>query len=494
MANNKKTAIIIGAGIAGLSAAIRMANKGFFVIVFDANDDVGGKLAEKNMNGFRFDCGPSLFTMPQLFEELFTECGKNLSDYLHYQKLETITHYFFEDGIRFDSFSNSEKFAESLVELGLSTSDEIKNYLLKSKANYELTNHVFLEKSLHKLSSYTNSKTLKSLLQLYKLPLVGSVNSFNESKFKHPHLVQYFNRFATYNGSNPYIAPALLSLIPHLEHNIGAYYPTGGMFSIAKALKSLAIDLSVKFVLNSKVSSIKIENEKAVGVVVNDLLHKADYVFSNMDIYHTYKKLLPDIKMPKRVATEEKSSSGIVFFWGINKEFPELGLHNILFSNDYKTEFEKIFVEKTIGDDPTIYINITSKYTKHDAPNGNENWFVMINVPHNNGTQSWNELIADARKSIINKINRVLKTDIEKLIIVEDVLDPILIEANTSSFGGSLYGSASNSKWAAFLRHKNFSSDISNLFFCGGSVHPGGGIPLAMLSGKIAVDCAIQKL
>ena len=488
-----KTAIVIGAGIAGLSAAIRLANSGVFVTVFEGSSEVGGKLSEKNIGGFRFDCGPSLFTMPQLFDELFKECGKNISDYLMYQKLDTITNYFFEDGTRFNSYYDKAKFAESLVELGLSTSDEIENYLLKSKANYELTKHVFLEKSLHKLSTYTNLETLKSLIQLYKLPLVGTVNSFNVSKFKHPHLVQYFNRFATYNGSNPYAAPALLSLIPHLEHNIGAYYPKGGMFSIAKALKKLAIDLGVKFVLNTNVSSIKIENRKAVGVIVNDELHKSDFVFSNMDIYHTYKKLLPNIEMPKRVATEEKSSSGIVFFWGINKEFAELGLHNILFSSDYEAEFEKIFVEKTIGNDPTIYINITSKYSKQDAPFGNENWFVMINVPHNNGTQNWDELIIEARKSIIKKINRVLKTDIERLIVVEDVLDPRKIELNTSSFGGSLYGSASNSKWAAFLRHKNFSSDISNIFFCGGSVHPGGGIPLALLSGKIAVDCAIQK-
>jgi len=481
--------IVIGSGIGGLSAAIRLANKGFEVIVYESNSDVGGKLSEIQLGQYRFDAGPSLFTMPSLLEELFASCNKKLSDYFEYQQLEIITHYFYENGVHFTSNKDSKLFAQTLENAGLCNAEEIEKYLELSKEYYSITEDVFLRNSLHKISTYTKFRTLGSLLKMYRLPLSKNLHQYNELKINNKLLVQYFDRFATYNGSNPYIAPALLSLIPHLEHNIGAFYPKNGMYSIAKALKKLAIEMGVQFYFNTKVTEIVIEKNRVGGVVANYELVKADYVFSNMDIYFTYKNLLPIIKMPANILKQEMSSSAIVFYWGIKKEFLELGLHNILFSEKYEQEFNDTFGKKTIAKDSTVYINISSKYTKEDAPQNCENWFVMINVPHNNGWQNWDDLIAMARQTIINKINRILKTDIEKYIEVEDYLDPRKIEIKASSFGGSLYGSASNSKWAAFLRHKNFSSTVKNLFFCGGSVHPGGGIPLALLSGKIAVDC-----
>jgi phytoene dehydrogenase-like protein len=204
-----------------------------------------------------------------------------------------------------------------------------------------------------------------------------------------------------------------------------------------------------------------------------------------MDIYPTYKKLLPKVKHPEKILVQEKSSSALIFYWGINKQFAELDLHNILFTENYQAEFEYIFNKKTIYADPTIYINITSKYKPDDASAGCENWFLMINTPNNQG-QNWDELIAEARKNIVSKLNRLLKTDIEKYIVTENILDPRSIESKTSSHLGALYGNASNNRYAAFLRHKNFSSNIKGLYFCGGSVHPGGGIPLCLNSAKIA--------
>ena len=159
-------------------------------------------------------------------------------------------------------------------------------------------------------------------------------------------------------------------------------------------------------------------------------------------------------------------------------------MHNILFTEDYKTEFEHLFDSKTITDDPTVYINITSKKISADAPEGKENWFVMINVP-SVYEQNWDRMIATARKNIIAKISRILGEDVSKYIEYEEKLTPQLIQNKTNSFKGSLYGTSSNNRFAAFFRHKNFSSDYKNLYFCGGSVHPGGGIPLALSSAKI---------
>jgi phytoene dehydrogenase-like protein len=208
-----------------------------------------------------------------------------------------------------------------------------------------------------------------------------------------------------------------------------------------------------------------------------------------MDIYFTYTKLLKYRKnlYPKKILSQERSSSALIFYWGINKQFPQLDLHNIFFSADYKAEFDQIWLQKDIYSDPTVYLNISSKFKPDDATAGCENWFVMINVPSNTG-QDWDKLIAETRANIITKLSTMLGEDVSKLIISESILDPRSIESRTSSYQGSIYGTSSNSQFAAFLRHANKSSKISNLYFCGGSVHPGGGIPLCLLSAKIVSD------
>ncbi|RYD91664.1 MAG: phytoene desaturase, partial [Sphingobacteriales bacterium] len=184
---------------------------------------------------------------------------------------------------------------------------------------------------------------------------------------------------------------------------------------------------------------------------------------------------------------QERSSSALIFYWGMNKQFPKLDLHNIFFSADYEAEFNDIWQQKIIYHDPTVYLNISSKYKADDAPDGCENWFVMINVPSNSG-QDWDSLIKQARQNIIIKLSRLLGKDISAYIKCESILDPQSIESRTSSYQGSLYGTSSNNQFAAFLRHANKSSKINNLYFCGGSVHPGGGIPLCLLSAKIVSD------
>jgi phytoene desaturase len=299
--------------------------------------------------------------------------------------------------------------------------------------------------------------------------------------------VQIFNRYATYNGSSPYLAPATLNIIPNLEFNIGAYFPEKGMHNITLSLYELAKRKGVNFNFNSKVNQVIIKNKKATGIKIGEREIYSDIVVSNMDMVNTYKHLLPEVNPPKFLVSQPKSSSALIFYWGIKKSFPSLDLHNIFFSNDYQKEFDFIFNKKDIFEDPTIYINITSKYKEDDAPEGCENWFTMINVPHNSG-QDWEKLIKKSRKYILKKLSRMLGENIEELIEEEDILDPIKIESKTSSFGGALYGNSSNNKYAAFLRHANFSRKLKNLYFCGGSVHPGGGIPLALLSGKITAD------
>ena len=478
-------AIVIGSGIAGIAAAIRLAVKGYQVLVVEKNNYPGGKLSEITLGNYRFDAGPSLFTMPNFVEELFELASKKTSDFFEYDTHDTCCHYFWEDGTFLKAYSNHQEI-ENEVENVFPTNGKLFTKKLKKAAFInDQIGDLFLKNSLHDVRNFLNFKTLKALSNTWKLDLQTTYHKSNEKYLKEPKLVQLFDRFATYNGSNPYKTPGIMSIIPHFEHNVGTFFPKKGMVSITNSLVKLAESLGVQFQYNTIVEEILVENEAVIGVKTTDKIETSAVVVSNMDVYFTYHKMLPNQKPPKKILRQERSSSAIIFYWGIHKEFPNLDLHNILFSSDYKAEFEAIFDQKTIFDDPTVYVHISSKCLPNDAPKGAENWFVMINSPSNSG-QDWDKLIAKARKAIVQKINKILQIDIEKFIEEESILDPRSIEMKTASYQGSLYGTSSNSKFAAFLRHPNFKKGLKNLYFVGGSVHPGGGIPLSLLSAKIA--------
>lgn len=486
----QKHIVIIGSGVGGLASAVRLAAAGFKVTVVEANDYVGGKLTTKQIGRYRFDMGPSVFTLPNLIDDLTSVAKSNKA--FKYLTLDTIVHYFYEDGTAITAYTDKEKFASEVSEKLGETKESVLEQLKFSAFCFETTSELFMEQSLHKLSNFLNLKTLKGISRAPKLKLGKTMNEVNSERFKNPKTVQLFNRFATYNGSDPFQAPALINIIAHLEHNIGAFVPATGMHDITEHLYNLSLSLGVEYKFNSRVTKIKIENDTAVGVITENGEIAADYVVSNSDIKHVYTKLLDKKYYRSKLLDQEKSLSALIFYWGIKKEFKELCLHNILFSKDSEAEFKCMFIDKKPYHDPSTYINIGSKHSKNDVPEGCENWFVMVNVPSNTSGNPI-EYVKEMRKNIVAKINRILKTDIESYIEVEDVLDPYIIEQRTSSAGGSLYGNASNNKYAAFLRHANNSSQIKNMYFTGGSVHPGGGIPLCLLSAKIVTEMIQEK-
>jgi phytoene desaturase len=479
-------ALIIGAGIAGIATAIRLALKGYKIDVFEANGYPGGKLSQFVQNGYRFDAGPSLFTMPQYVDELFRLAGKDPSDFFQYDRLDVVCAYFYPDGTRITAWADDEKFAREVEAKTGVQKAAIKKHADKSNDIYQITNHVFLERSLHRLKTFLRWATLKSIVRFPQIDAFKTMHQANKAFFKDPRMVQFFDRYATYNGSNPYAAPATLNVIPHLEQHFGAFFPKEGMYSITTSLVKLAESLGVNFHYNSLVDEIVLDKTQATGISVKGDFVAGDLVISNMDVWFTYKKLLGKHPLlhPKKTLQQERSSSALIFYWGIKKQFKVLDLHNIFFSGDYKAEFDHIWQQQSIYHDPTVYLNISSKCKTDDAPDGCENWFAMINVPANIG-QNWDALITEARSNILQKISSMLGEDIGRLIECESILDPRSIESRTSSYQGSLYGTSSNSQFAAFLRHANRSSKVQNLYFCGGSVHPGGGIPLALLSAKI---------
>ncbi len=483
--SKKKRAIIIGAGIGALASAIRLAVMGFEVEVFEKNRYVGGKLAQLVVGDYLFDAGPSLLTQPENIEELFEIANEPIEAYFTYTAQPISCKYFFDDGTVVNAYTDIEKFASELENNVGEEGQNLKAYLEQSANTYNDIGEIFLNYSLHKRSTLIKAPIKQALKTVKAAFLFKTLHDLNQASFSKLKTVQIFDRYATFNGSNPYQAPGMLSLIPHLDNNIGAFYPSGGMISITNALYKLAMKKKVKFYTDSLVTQIITENKEAKGIVVNGLTYLADVVVSNMDIYFTYKKLLQQEEVAKKILKQERSSSAFIFYWGINYSFPQLELHNIFFAKDYKAEFNSLFTTKKLYEDPTVYINITSKCEPGvHAPLGKENWFVMVNAPANTG-QDWKAFRERYREIIIRKLNLILKIDIEPLIEVEEVLTPVTIESKTASYMGSLYGTSSNGKMAAFLRHPNFTNKMKGLYFVGGSVHPGGGIPLCLQSAKI---------
>jgi len=482
-----KKAIVVGSGVGGMATAIRLAIQGFEVAVYEKNSTPGGKLSAFEKDGYRFDAGPSLFTQPQNIEELFLLANEPIKDYFNYQPIPIACKYFYENGKVVNAYTDVKQFVQELKEQLNEPPEKVTAYLKKSEEIYNNIGSIFLNYSLHKKKTWLKKSIFKILRTLRLSYIFNSLNKHNANKFSSPAAVQLFNRFATYNGSNPYKAPSMLSLIPHLEQNQGTFFPQGGMISITNALFQLAIKKGVQFYFDTPVQRIIQSEGQVKGIVVNNENVLAAIVVSNVDIYFTYKYLLLNANHATKILKQERSSSAVIFYWGMKKKYPVLELHNILFSENYKQEFDNIFTKKQLGNDPTIYINITAKIESSQAPKGKENWFVMVNAPANSG-QNWQQLKATLRIEVIKKLNRILGENLELDIETEHTLDPISIEAQTTSFMGSLYGTSSNSKLAAFFRAPNFSKKIKGLYFCGGSVHPGGGIPLCLKSAKIVSE------
>ena len=325
---------IIGSGIGGLATAIRLAVKGHSVEVFEANSYPGGKLSSFDLGEYRFDAGPSLFTMPHFIEDLFELAGKDIKNYFDYFKTDKVCHYFWEDGTNITAFAAPEKFAEEVENKLNVKGTTLLKALKDAKRKYDLTAEVFLHRSLHKPLNYLNKETLKGVLAMPTLDMMSSINQVNK-RLNNDKLTQLFNRFATYNGSNPYKASGIMTSIPHLEHGFGTFFPKGGMNAITKSLFKLAKELGVQFHFNQKVEEILIRNKQAKGIRIGSEKYDFDAVVSNMDVFFTYEKLLPTAKHPTKILKQPKSSSALIFYWGMEKKFPQLGLHNILFSGIY---------------------------------------------------------------------------------------------------------------------------------------------------------------
>lgn len=478
-----KEIIIIGAGLGGLAAACRLAKMGFAVTVLEKNEAVGGKVNIVAANGYKFDTGASLLTMRHVLEELFEFCGRQAEDYLEIVPLEPICRYFWSDGARFDASQNIEKTEREIKRLEPADVAGFQKYLADARRKYEISERTFLAKSLNDLPQLLTPRNLPDLL---KISTLKTLDRHNAKYFRAPKLRQLFNRFATYNGSSPYETPATFALIPFVEFGLGAWYVSGGMYEIPRALERLARELGVKILTGAEVETILVENGKAVGVRSGGDTLRADFIVSNADAIETYRNLLP--LENKKIERREPSCSGFVLLLGARKKFDQLAHHNIFFSDDYRAEFDAIFRRKIPAPAPTIYVCATSRTDATQAPESSENLFVLINAPYTNENVNWEKEKKSYRDLVVKRLEKFGLEGLENSIEFEQLITPADFERKYRANRGSIYGISSNGIFSAFLRVPNKAKDVENLYFAGGAAHPGGGIPLVLLSGKMTAE------
>lgn len=483
----EKKVIVVGAGLGGLSAAIYLARSGFQVQVLEQNQLVGGKVNTYTDGKYYFDTGPTLLTMPFVIDDLFGSAEGVRANGLQFLPMEPICRYFWPDGSVLDASADAEKMAAALSQVSRADGANYQNFLAYTKRIYDITADIFLFTPIHELALLLKQLRFSQLLRFYQIDSLRTMHQSIARFFKNPKIVQLFDRYATYNGSDPFQAPATLNIISYVEFGLGGYYIRGGMYQLVQAMVNLAERLGVKIYPGMRVDKI-IHNDKVKGVLCAGQFEPADYVVCNADVVVAHNELIDGYERHRRKLNRlEPSLSGMVFLWGVAESHPQLAHHNIIFSANYQQEFHQIFNDRRAPDDPTVYIAISSKTDHQHAPPQAENWFVLVNMPYLTSSQDWAGAVAATRAAIFTRLAR-LGLDLENRIETERIFTPLDFLNVYRSNLGSIYGISSNSRMTAFRRPANKSRQISGLYFTGGATHPGGGIPLVIASGKMTAD------
>jgi len=466
--------LVIGAGLGGLAAAIRLARAGHAVEVWEKNGEVGGKLKELAQDGFRWDTGPSLLTMPHVLRDLFAACGERMEDHLDLVRLDSACRYFWTDGTVIDE------------DAAFWAQPEVARFLDYARGIYELSGEAYLN---HPPSEFWRAFTPRNLGKLRHLGKVATTRTLAEEvgrRLSDPHLRQIFLRFATYNGSSPFVTPATFNIIPYVEATFGAWYVRGGMARIAQALHGLAQRQGVAFRFNT----IAAGWNGTEATATDGFRGRTDFLVCNADALSARTGFLSGLFSPasqRKVVEPPLSTSGFILFLGVRGIDPRLGHHNIFFSDNYRTEFTEIHDEKISPREPTIYISISSRTDPDHAPEGHDNYFVLVNAPARDPKQPWTPVEArDYRDLVLRRLQRFGFDDLPKRLVTESIFTPGDFATRDLAHHGALYGWASHS-----IRTSLFRPPLrgpGNVFFTGGTTHPGGGIPLVLLSGKMTAE------
>ena len=493
---DKKEVFIIGAGLGGLSTAISLRAKGYKVTIYEKNYNSGGKMNVYKDKGFLFDIGPHIITLPQIIDDLFLSINKNPKDYFELIEIKPFNRYITKDSI-FDISSNADenyKLVEKLFPC------DIRNYsrLEKlSKNYYRLTNSQFQK------YKKTNITEFYKLFQLFLYSPFESLSNKLNKILKTASLRDIYYSFCFYIGTDPKHTCSIYLMLDYLQKEFGVFYVKGGMYKLSQGLEKLARELGVKILFDSEVSNLKLEENKISSINVKHGIDqkiinlKNSILVSNMDFGFTH-TLIEDYQKLSSVNREinqyyslPQSTSAFIILLGLDNKIKELKHHNTFLSDDIINEFSEIYEKKQLSTDPTIGIDITTKSDDTVAPPGCDSLFIMAS-PSSSLKIAWNDIKNDYANQIIKKIETRLKINIHDHIIVKKIITPTDITEMYNQPYGSIYGQSAWGVKGLVSRKTNKSKFITNLYFAGGSVQPGGGIPMVISSG-LTVSYLIDK-
>ncbi len=477
--NERARIVVIGGGVGGLAAAIRLAAAGHEVSLLERNEVVGGKLATYTREGYTFDIGPSLVTLPHLFDDVFELAGAPSGGPLDLVRLDPQFRYHWRDGSSLTVADDLDDTAAAFDELSDGAGAQWRSFDARGRRIWDVAERTFFAGPM--TSPLSLAKRLRSPFDLTAIDPLRTLHRSATSHFDDVRLVQWAGRYATYSGSSPFRAPATLACIPHIEARFGCWYPMGGLGTIRDTLERAARDVGVDIRTNTEVVAVTSDDERVHGIVLDDGTDvAADVVVANTDAEHLYRDLLPDDAATRRVSRAKRSTSGFVVCAGVRGLTPGLAHHNVWFSDDERAEFDAIG-RGELADDPTIYACVSSVTDPSQAPDGCENWFLLINTPA--GAEIDPALGTDMVLEGLASHGVPLRDRVEFV----HTMTPTDIAERYRSPGGAIYGTSSDGMRAAFTRPSNRGAR-DGLYLVGGSSHPGGGLPLVLTSARIVAD------
>ena len=491
MSSGKKQVIIVGAGIGGMATAMRLQATGKFqVTILEKNATIGGRANVREVDGYRFDTGPSLLLMTDVYKELFAACGENFEEWVKLIKMEPNYEVHFGDGSSMLMSSDLTTMITELERIEPGVTPGYYRFLEDAGRKYRIGRSQFVEKNFPKAADFFTASNLKLLGQLNALDkLYSHVSQF----FKDDRLRQAFSMQSMYLGISPFEAPAVYTLLPYTElAEDGLYYPEGGIYALPKAMAAVAQKLGVQIETNQNVTQIMVKGGKARGVCVDGEMLPADLVISNADLPYTYTDLLAE--RPAKYAEEgwkkqPFTSSAFMLYLGTDKVYPKLHHHNFFLSSDYKRNFEEIFDAKVPPRDPSFYLNAPGRTDPSVAPPGCDNLFVLVPIPHLTDQMQWDAgQVEKFKTKVYDKLEAAGLTDLRKHVVVEEVVTPHEWCDQYNLKYGAAFGLSHGILQVGYFRPGNKARDVDSLYFVGASTVPGTGVPLVCLGAKLVTE------
>jgi len=489
-----KTAVIIGAGIGGIATSLYLSKNGYKVKVYEKNSSAGGRCGQLIREGHRFDLGATMLMMPGIYHEVFNSLGISLEEGKDIIPLHELYKIYFDDGASISFTTDKEEMRSQLEKIEQDSAQKAEKYVSEGYQIFRLGMKKLVSRNFLHIFQIVNFRNLGLLM---KLKVFISNWSYAKKFFRHPHLLMAYTFQNIYVGQSPFNSPALFAMVPAAELTEGSFFPKGGMFTIAEKLMTAAQLSGVEFVFNSATTKIVVKGKKAEGIILEDSTEvKADLVVANADLPYVYRELLPDRGISKRLDRMKYSCSAICFHWGLDKVYPQLNHHNVFLSDEFRDGLDRIFIDKTVNENPSFYIHAPTRTDPSAAPAGQDTLSVVVGAGHidKNKDQDWNQLKKATRSAVISRLKKLGLDDIEDHIKFEVCYTPESWKNACNISRGSVFGSLGhNIMQMGYFRPHNRHDRYKNIYFVGGSTHPGNGIPNILMSAKLVSERILSE-